>query len=64
MMVDLRKLAVALADSAGRPRLLGTPCLRALHWVGASILMATRCGELLHLDYTTSIDMPDVSCVA
>ena len=32
-MVDLRKLAIALADSAGRPRLLGTPCLRAVHWV-------------------------------
>ena len=115
-MVDLRKLAMALADSAGRPRLLGTrtlalcsspppasarpllppypcfqpllsprcfpppstptpaphphphtlhtrrhPCLRSLHWVGSSILMSTRAGELLHLDYTSSSELPDVT---
>ena len=60
-MVDLRKLAFALADSAGRPRLLGAPCLRAVHWVGTSILMSTRCGELLHLDYARSSEMPDVT---
>ena len=60
-MVDLRKLAFALSDGAGRPRLLGTPCLRALHWVGTSILMSTRCGELLHLDYASSSEAPDVT---
>ena len=60
-MVDLRKLAFALADSAGRPRLLGAPCLRAVHWVGTSILMSTRCGELLHLDYARSSEMQDVT---
>ena len=60
-MVDMRKLAFALADGAGRPRLLGTPCLRALHWVGTSILISTRCGELLHLDYAASSEAPDVT---
>ena len=41
-LLDLRKLAVALADSAGRPRLLGTPCVRAIHWVGTTVLLGTR----------------------
>ena len=35
-MLDLRRLAVSLSDSAGRPRLLGTPCVRSVHWVGTS----------------------------
>ena len=45
-MLDLRSLAAALTDVAGRPRLLGPPCLRAIHWVGERMLVGTRAGEL------------------
>ena len=59
-MLDLRSLAAQLTDAAGRPRLLGSPSIRALHWVGARVLLGTRAGELLQLDYTQSTDFPDV----
>lgn len=43
-----------------RPRLLGAPSVRALHWVGGRVLLGTRAGELLQLDYSRSVDQPDV----
>ena len=59
-MLDMRALAAQLTDTAGRPRLLGAPSIRAMHWVGGRVLLGTRAGELLQLDYTRSTDFPDV----
>ena len=45
-VIDLRMLAAALTDAAGRPRLLEVPSVRALHWAGERVLMGTRAGAL------------------
>ena len=45
-VIDLRMLAAALTDAAGRPRLLEVQSVRALHWAGERVLMGTRAGAL------------------
>lgn len=60
-VVDLRGLSSRLTDGAGRPQLLGPPCVRALSWHGTRVLVGTKAGEVLQLDYSASEDAPETT---
>jgi len=60
-VVDLRSLGSRLTDGAGRPQLLGAACVRALSWAGTLVVVGTRAGEILTLDYSASEEMPQTT---